>query len=423
MWRPLPFSRELQRNYGAMATVYLGKRPVLFVFRPEHIRYVLLENPFNFVRQGSKGVKLFLGDALLTMDGDAHRQQRKIVLPAFHKQRVNKHAYIMTQFTQEMLDEWKGEKLVDMADEMQKLTLRIIRKTLFSVDSLKPTTRLARAFDAVLSTGPIRKSIFPLFMDRRLLPKVVRDVSVVDAFVYDIIARRRTEEKDTGDILSLLLTAQEEGVALTDKQVYDHVLTFVVAGTDTVRNTLVWTFYLLSQNPQVAEKLLAELHTVLAGRLPALEDLPNMPYLEWVINESWRFYPPAWTQPPRLALNDFELDGYYIPAKTPVIMCQWVLHNLQDIWGDPENFRPERWDPTNEQKIPQGAYFPFGLGHHLCIGMSYAQVETKLLLATILQRYAPQLASAARVALLPRTSLRPKYGMLMRLETTSDQIP
>jgi cytochrome P450 len=423
-WQPLHFSRELQRNYGAVATVYFGKSLVLFVFRPEHIRYFLIENSRNFIKQtatGNTGVKLFLGDGLLTIDGDMHRQQRKLVQPAFHKHSVNKSADIITQFAQEMLNTWEYGKVVDIADEMQKLTLRIILKTLFDVDSLEQATRLGHAFDTVLSTGPIRRKIFARFINRQLLTKLSKDVSVIDAFVYDLIAQRRREEKDTGDILSLLLTTQEEDVALTDQQVHDHVLTFVAAGHDTVRNTLVWTFYLLSQNPQALEKLLAELHTILAGRLPTLEDLPNMPYLEWVINESWRFYPPVWALPPRLALNDFELDGYHIPAKTLIIISQWVMHNLPNIWGDPENFRPERWDPTNGQKVPQGAYFPFGLGPHICIGMSYAQLETKLLLTTILQRFTPHLAPSARVVLQPRTSLRPKYGMPMRLEPTSDQ--
>jgi cytochrome P450 len=170
----------------------------------------------------------------------------------------------------------------------------------------------------------------------------------------------------------------------------------------------------------VLEKLLAELQTVLAGRLPTLDDLPHLSYLEWVINESWRFYPPAWRQV-RQALNDFELDGYHIPAGTITILSQWVLHNLPDAWGDPEHFRPERWDSTNRQKIPQGAYFPFGLGPHICIGMPLAQLETKLLLATILQRYTPHLKPGVQVAPLPVITLRPKDGIPMRLEPTRDQ--
>lgn len=422
LWQPLRFTRELQRNYGAMATVHFGKGPVVFVFRPEHIRYCLVENPRNFVRQVAKGVRIFLGDeGLLAIAGDLHRQQRKIVQPAFHKQRVNNYANIMTQFTQEMLASWENKKMADIADEMQNLTIRITMKTLFDVDSPQQTRQLAHTFDSVLSTSPIQRTLFARFVDRQLLIKLRKDVRAIDTFIRGLIAQRRIEGNDTGDILSMLLIAQEEGVSLTDQQVYDHVLTFIAAGSDTVRNTLVWACYLLSQNRRVLEKLLSELHTVLAGRLPTLEDLPNLPYLDRVINESWRCYPPVWMQPFRTVLNDFELDGYHIPAKTQVVFCQWVLHNLPDIWGDPENFRPERWDPSNEQTIPQGAYFPFGMGPTTCIGMPFAQLEIRLILATILQRYTFQLAPSARVVPQPLTSLRSKYGMLMYLEPTGAQ--
>src|SRR5205085_2524907 len=205
---------------------------------------------------------------------------------------------------------------------------------------------------------------------------------------------------------------------MTDKQVHDQVLTFVAAGHETAQNTLSWTFYLLSQHPAIREKLLAELYTVLAGRAPSVEDLPNLPYLEWVINEAWRVYPPAWTQG-RRAIEAFDLDGYHFPAGTAAIFSQWVIHNLPDIWGDPEVFRPERWDLANGQKLPQFAYFPFGGGPRICIGMPFAQLETKLLLATILQRYTPELVPGFHVVLQPSVTLRPKHGMRMRLESTA----
>jgi cytochrome P450 len=321
----------------------------------------------------------------------------------------------MTQFTQEMLDHWQPGAVVNMASEMQQLTLRIITKTLFDVDSLEQTTRLGQAFNVVIQNSTRRSPVLGRFRRQGLSAQTIESIRIIDTFVYGLIAQRRTENRDTGDVLSMLLTAQEEDATLTDKQVHDHVLTFITAGHETAQNTLTWTFYLLAKNPLALEKLLAELHMVLGGRLPTLDDLPHLPYLEGVINESWRFYPPAWRQG-RQALNDFELDGYHIPANTITILSQWVLHNLPDVWGDPENFRPERWDPTYGQKIPQGAYFPFGLGPHICIGMPFAQLETKLLLATILQRYTPRLAPGARVAFLPLVTLRPKYGMLMLLE-------
>ena len=160
---------------------------------------------------------------------------------------------------------------------------------------------------------------------------------------------------------------------------------------------------------------MAELQTALAGRRPTVADLAKLPYLEWIINESWRVYPPAWIQG-RRAIEAFDLDGYHFPANTVALLSQWVTHNLPDIWGDPEQFRPERWDPASGQKIPQGAYFPFGGGPRICIGMPFAEMETKLLLASILQRYTPRLVPGFPVVIQPRVTLRSKYGMHMILE-------
>ena len=340
-YRPLRFYRELQRNYRSMATIHIVQTPILFVFRPEHIRYFLSENPRNFVKPSvarGDGLKPLLGDGLLTIDGDMHRQQRKLVQPAFHKHRVDSYADTMTQFAQEMLDHWQPGTVVNIVSELRQLTLRIITKTLFNVDSVEQTRQLGHAFDTITHNRPVRGLIYGRFGSQQLPSKIIESAHIIDSFIYDLVAQRRTEDKDTGDVLSILLTAQEEDATLTDKQVHDHVLTFVAAGHDTVQNTLAWTFYLLSKNPLVQQKLLSELHTVLSGRLPTLDDLPKLPYLEGVINESWRFYPPAWRQG-RQALNDFELDGYHIPANTITILSQWVVHNIPEIWGDP-SFAP-----------------------------------------------------------------------------------
>ncbi|WP_126600364.1 cytochrome P450 [Dictyobacter aurantiacus] len=421
--RPLQFFRDLERTYGGMVTVMVGKQPVLLCFRPEHIRYFLVENPRNFIKPGTAtgaGLKLFLGDGLLTIDGEQHRQQRRLVQPAFHKHRVDSYATTMTRYAQETVDSWQPGTVVNMASEMQYLTLRIITKTLFDVDSIEQTRQLGRAFDAVISSGPQRSAVMgrllPSFSARQERERE-EGARVIDTFVYGLIEQRRKMNQDTGDVLSMLLAAQKnEPGSMSDKQIHDHVLTFVAAGHETAQNTLAWTMYLLSQHPHVRARLLAELQTVLNGRVPTLEDLAQLPYLEAVINEAWRFYPPAWRQA-RMAIEDFELDGYHIPAGTIAILSQWVVHNLSDIWGDPENFRPERWDRQSGQQIPQGAYFPFGLGPRICIGMPFAQLETKLLLATILQRYVPQLAPGARVVFQPLVTLRPRYGMPMHLDT------
>lgn len=420
---PLSFIRKLQRDYGRMATVYLGKAPTVFFFRPEHVRYFLTEQQKNFTKanRGRNNLKNLLGDGLLTIDGEFHRQQRRLVQPAFHKRRVESYAGVMVQYTQEMLATWQPHSEIDIAQAMQQLTLRIIGETLFNVDLIGKSAEIGQAFTALIEGpgGPFRLQMrIPFLRNKKKVERSRAGKALLDNFVYDLIAQRRADGRDTGDVLSMLLEAQDEGNILSDKQIHDHVLTFVAAGHETAQNTLSWTFYLLSQNPAARAKLQAELHSVLGGRAPTIDDLPNLPYLDWVINEAWRVMPPAWVMS-RQSIEPFDLEGYHFPAGTVGIISQWVIHNLPDIWGDPQNFRPERWDPQQqEKKMPQGAFFPFGGGPRICIGMPFANMETHLLLATILQQYTPELVPGFPVVPLPRVTIRPRYGLKVKLEPT-----
>ncbi len=420
---PLGFVREMEQIYGRMATIRIGKIPFVLCFRPEHVRYFLTEQQRNFTKinqNGAGNLRFLLGDGLLTSEGEFHRQQRRLVQPAFHRSRIENYADTMVRLTEEMLREWQVGQEVDIAHEMQQLTLRIIMNALFSVDSREQTARLGAAFNSVINNGGRalgRRNRLRVDLPFTRYHKVLEAKRTLDTFVYDLIAQRRKEGRDTGDVLSMLLEAQDEGNTMTDKQVHDQVLTFVAAGHETAQNTLSFTFYLLAHHPQAREKLLAELRSVLHGRAPTAQDLPNLPYLEWVINEAWRVYPPAWTQG-RRAIEAFDLDGYHFPAGTIFVFSQWVLHHLPDIWGDPDTFRPERWDPANTSKLPQFAYFPFGGGSRICIGMPFAQMETKLLLATILPRYSPRLKPGFALELQPRVTIRPKHGMPVVLDAT-----
>jgi cytochrome P450 len=423
---PLQFVRDTQKTYGDMATIHLGGSPIVLLFRPEYIRYVLTEQPKNFTkanRRGGPNLRAFLGDGLLTIEGEFHRQQRRLVQPAFHKRRVESYADTMVQQAQEMLAEWQAGTELNIASAMQQLTLRIIAKTLFNVESHTLIAELGQAFNDVIE-NPVRTlsglKVLRLPFQASGESKNVAGRRTLDEFIYALIAERRADGRDVGDVLSMLLAAQDEGNSMTDKQVHDQVLTFVAAGHETAQNTLSWTFYLLSQHPEVRNKLLAELQTVLAGRAPTVQDLAHLPYLEWVMNESWRVFPPAWIQG-RSAIAAFELGGYHFPAGSIFMLSQWVLHHEPELWGDPDTFRPERWDPARgeKEKVPQWAYFPFGGGPRICIGMPFAQMETKLLLATILQQYVPRLVPGFPVVPQPRVTLRPKYGMRMILEPSA----
>lgn len=425
---PFGYLQDLQRTYGRVATAYIGTMPIVLFFRPEHIRYILTENPSNFTNQEIAAVlREFLGDGLLTIDGDAHRHQRRLVQPAFHKKRVEGYAQIMTQLTQEMLETWHTGDQFDLLPAMQKLTLRIVAKCLFHVDVTSGVDEMGNAFAETISNPGALDGVLGLRIDlpftsygRRMAAK-----RKVDAFIYRLIDQRRAEGRDVGDVLSMLLSAQNEEdkrSTLSDTQIRDHMMTFVMAGHETTANALTWTFYLLSQHPEKREKLLSELQRVLAGRVLTVEDIPNLPYTEWVVSEAMRLYPPGWMQG-RRAVEAFDLDGYHFPAGTMVVFYQWLMHRHPDLWDAPDEFRPERWDPEHGPKVTQWSYFPFGGGPRICIGMPFAQLEAKLLLATILQHSTPRLLPGYRMEPQAVLSvLRPKNGLPVILEPAPEGV-
>ncbi len=431
---PLAFFQQLQRTYGNMATVYLGRVPIVLLFKPEHVRYLLIEHPRMFTNreftQGSGGgAEGILDEGLLTIDGEAHRQQRRAVQPAFHKKRVEGYADAMTQYSQELLKTWQPGDVVDVSRAMQELTLRIVGQCLFNIDLSTQLADLGTAFNGVIGTQPgILETLLNIRIDQPFTSYGRRMVAIrrLDTLIYTLIAQRRGDDHDRGDVLSMLLTApdardaEHAEVPLSDKQVHDHIMTFIAAGHETTANALTWTFYLLSEHPEAREKLLTEMRTVLNGRTPTMEDMANMPYLDWVLNESMRLYPPAWIQG-RHATEEFELDGVRFPAGTLFLLSQWVTHRIPELWGDPDVFRPERWDPASEQKVQQGAYFPFGAGPRICIGMPFAQLEAKLILTTILQKYTPRTTPGYHAEISPLITLRPKENLRMTLIPTSTE--
>ncbi len=421
---PLGYLQQLQRTYGNMATIYLGRTPLVLLFRPEHVRYVLVEHPRNFSNTGVLQENGAAGnEGMLTIDGEKHRQQRRAVQPAFHKKQVESYAAIIEQYTQELLKIWHPGDTVDMSSAMQELTLRIVSKCLFNIDLSNQLNALGGAFNNMIgSSTSIAEDVLNIHIDNPITGYGKRRAAArqLDILIYTLIAQRRDDEHEHNDVLSMLMSAQngeEPGMKLTEKQIHDHILTFLAAGHETTAIALVWTFYLLSEHPQVREKLLDEIHTVLADRTPTIEDLARLPYLDWVLNESMRLYPPAWMQM-RFVAQDIELDGVPLPTGTLLMLSQWVIHRLPDVWEDPEDFRPERWDPANGQSIRPGAYFPFGGGPRICIGMPFAELEARLILTTILQHYTPQTVPGYRPGLKPTITLRPQRNLRVTLLPT-----
>ncbi|MBA3823181.1 MAG: cytochrome P450 [Ktedonobacterales bacterium] len=419
---PLGFVTQLQRDYGDAATVPMLRRgKMVMLFSPMYVRYVLTEHPRIFTsREFNYSLERLLGDGLLSIDGDFHRSQRRLVQPAFHRKRIDSYAQTMTQHTEEMLATWQLGQTLDLAAEMQALTLRIVAKTLLSVDLQHDSNELARAFnDVILFPADVRLSWKTLLkIDSPLTPygRFLRGKATLDRLIYGIIDERRQSGEDTGDVLSMLLASHDEdATVMTDKQVRDETMTFFAAGHETTSNALSWTFYLLSQYPGAYAKLRAELDRVLGGRMPTVDDLANLVYTDMVIKEAMRLYPPAWAIG-RMASEDFTMGEYHLPKGQIVLMSQWVIQRRPDIWGpDAEHFKPERFDPLHPQEVPHFAYFPFGGGPRMCIGMPFAQMEARLLLATIAQRFHPRMVLGHPVVPQPMVTLRPKYGLKMTL--------
>jgi cytochrome P450 len=418
----LGFLQRMQRTYGDIVTIHAGNEPYVLLFRPEYVRYLLTEHQRDFMTTQSGGGDLMevLGEGLITIEGEAHRQQRRLVQPAFHKKRVESYADYMVQYTREMLDTWESGEVIDIAQAMQQLTLRIVARSLFGLELIDQINEIGQNFTQMVEhRRSLLARLLHVYVDQpfTLYGKRMEGKRRIDAFIYKLIEQRRTTGEDRGDVLSMLLATQDDEHPLSNQQFRDHVMTFMAAGHETTANALNWTFYLLAQNPEPREKLLYELQTVLAGRAPTLNDLPKLPYTEWIINESMRIYPPVWMMG-RRSVVPFEMDGYHFPAGMTFVLSQWVIHHHPDLWQDPETFRPERWDPVNGEKIQPWSYFPFGGGPRICIGMPFAQLEAKLLLATIMQRYTPRVVPGFPVVAKPRVTLRLKHGLHMILENT-----
>lgn len=420
---PLGYLQRLQRTYGKMATIYFGKNPAVVLFRPEHVRHVLVEHPRDFSNRGvlrNDNDDGFASEGLLTIDGEQHRQQRRAVQPAFHKKQVEGYASIINTYTQELLKTWYPGDRLDMSRAMQELTLRIVSKCLFSIDLSSQLGPLSDAFDGVIgSSTSMAEDLLNIHIDNPITGygKRMAATRQLNMLIFTLIAQRREDDRDYNDVLSMLMPAQdgeEPDTKLTEKQIHDHILTFLAAGHETTAISIAWTFYLLSLYPQVRFKLQDEIRSVLGNREPTIDDLARIPYLDWVLDESMRLYPPAWMQM-RLVAKETEIDGVKLPKGTLLILSQWVMHHLPEIWQDAEMFKPERWDPVNEQHIPPGAYFPFGGGPRTCIGMPLAQLEARIILASILQRYTPQPVPGYTPGFQPAITLRPKRHLVVTL--------
>jgi cytochrome P450 len=418
---PIRVFQHLADTYGDASHYKLGRQHVVFLNSPEYVREILVVQNSNFVKERTvQRMKMLVGEGLITSEGPFHRRQRILAQPAFYRQRIAGYANSIVTKAATFRDRWKNGQQFDISTEMMHLTLDIIAKTLFDSDVAAEVAEISSEVNAImrlynfLVMVPYAEMMqhYPLPGMRRFRRARVR----LDAIVYRMIAEHRVDNRDRGDLLSMLLAARyEDGSAMPDLQVRDEVMTIFLAGYETMANALSWTFYLLSQTPEVERRLHEEVDSVLCRRNATYDDVPNLRYAEMVLAESMRLYPPAWAMG-RLALGDFELGPYFMPKGTTVFTCQYVVHRDPRYFPDPERFDPDRWTPEGRASRPRFSYFPFGGGARQCIGESFAWMEGILILAALAQRWRFRLVPGHPVEPQPLITLRPKYGMKMSLE-------
>lgn len=413
--RPLQFLEATARTHGDLVEIQVGSRRIVFASHPELVRAVLVEHADDLAKgRVLERARRVLGDGLLTSEGALHQRQRRLVAPAFHRERVATAATVMAKTTAQTATSWP--QTIDATREMARLTLKIVAKALFSIDvDDTKSTEVAKALDDLLGSfglllAPLSDLLLwlPLPASRR-----VRSAThTLDSIIAGMIDQRH-REGDLGDLLSMLVASRDEdGTPMDTTLVRDEALTLLLAGHETTANALSWALWLLDRHPAVRARLEAEVDEL--GRIPTFDDLPRLPWTRAVFEETLRLYPPAWAIG-RTATRDFELGGHCVTTGSAVVVSQWVVHRDSRFFADPDSFAPQRFLPGQTPGPRRDAFFPFGLGPRTCIGMAFAMAEGVLLLATLARLVRLECVAPVDAIPNPGLTLRLSPGLPMRV--------
>ena len=408
-------------EYGDMFHFNLLGLKMYLLRDPGLIRYVLQENNGNYTKSVFyKELEIIIGKGLLTSEGQEWKKNRRLTQTAFKKSSVEGFVPIFFEESNSITKEWKDKTEIDISKEMMRLTFRIVGRALFSA-KLDEDAHIIDQSVGIALEGVINRiqSIIkiPLYVPTRAnlkLKKAVRDMDVV---VNKIISNRIQSKERVKDLLDTLIYARDEetGQGLSPKQIRDEVITFLLAGHETTSNALTWTFYLLSEHPEIRKKVIEEVRSnISANGNITIADLEKLPLTGRVLQESMRLYPPAWIIE-RTAISDDIIGETKVAAGSLVSICTYAVHHSPILWDDPEKFDPDRFLPENEAKRHNFAYIPFGGGPRVCIGNNFAFTEAMMILACVFSEYEPLLVAGHKVEKEPLVTLRPKYGIKMRL--------
>lgn len=416
---PPEFAWKMAQQYGDVVHLRLANQNAYIVSDPEVIRDVLVTQQNNFTKSRIlERARVLLGEGLLTSEGELHTRQRRLVQPAFHRDRLIRYAADMVACSERARAELTAGEL-DVWHAMTHLTLAIVGRTLFSADVSSDADQIGGALTEIFSLFDTLMMPFSEWLMKLPLPamrKFERARDQLDRVVYGLIADRRASGKDEGDLLSMLLLAQDaeaDGAGMSDKQVRDEALTLLLAGHETTANALSWCWHLLARNPGTEARFHEEIDRVLGGRLPGFDDVPRLPYTYGVFAESLRLYPPAWGVGRRVKA-DYKIGEYVLPARSIVLMSPYAVHRDARWFAEPLKFEPARW--MKEDSRPKFSYFPFGGGARVCIGERFAWAEGVLVLATLGQKWRFRAVNDQPIETKAAITLRPKHGIQMRAE-------
>lgn len=413
---PLGYLTNLARRYGDVVLLPGIGMPFTMFSHPDHIEEILRHKHKLFKKDFYiESLRPLLGNGLLSSEGDEWRRQHAMAQPAFQAKQVQQYASTMVEYTDRLTSSWQPGQTRDFHVDMMRLTLQIVTKTLFDTnvqdegDIGKDLEWAMHFYANPLSMWPAWRHV-PTPTNLRFRATMRRLNRVIFTMIHE---RRAAQVESRTDLLSRLLMAEDDdGRKMSDTELRDQLMTLFLAGHETTALTLSYSFYLLAKSSEAEGILHAELDRVLGGRLPTVNDVPELCYTERVVKESMRLYPPAWAIG-REALEDCEVGGYPIRKGDQVMMTQWVVHRDPRFWPEPERFDPSRWDDENSKNRPRCAYFPFGDGPRVCIGNNFAMMEAVLILAAIAQHYRLELASRENLRFIPSVTLRPRGGIKM----------
>jgi len=418
---PLGTLQRMAREYGEIVGFTALGLPRVLLNRPEYVQQLLVIDHAKFHKSPltKAAVGPLLGQGLLISEGDFWRRQRRLAQPAFHRARTNAYAPVMVECALEHAKQWRGGETRNIAEEMMKVTLEVAVRTLFGTSLASDSENIGRAMTFLMRYHLRRARTpwhMPAFLPTPANRRAERERQFMDSMVYRIISERKKEKQTRNDLLALLMAAMEEdGTQMTEKQLRDETMTLFLAGHETTALSLSWTWYLLGENPAAEARLHEELESVLGGRPAEVGDLEKLPYLNAVVHEGLRLFPPAYMMA-RTNVESVKFGEYEIPPGRTILASQWILQRDARFFDEPGRFLPERWLDGLMERLPAGVYFPFGDGPRRCIGQGFALLETALVIVALAQKFQFRLVPGHPVVPEPLVTLRPKYGIKMKIQ-------